>query len=108
MITNPWFGKNKPLMSDKLQAELEAAGYNNMKPLVKYFIGNCTWLITGIEDDILYGFANIGMGVTEWGGLFSLEELGQIHRGPFWLERDLSFKHKEGTNYLEMETLNGI
>ncbi len=95
-------------MSEKLYQELVKAGYNNTKPLVKYFLANCTWLITGIEDDILYGWADLGMGCVEWGGIMGVEELGTIHRGPFWLERDLYFEHKEGTNYGSLDSLTGI
>lgn len=108
VITNPWFGKNKPLMSENLYQDLVKAGYDGQVPLVKYFMGSLTWLVTGIEDGILYGWADLGMGCVEWGGLISTDELGTIHNGPFWLERDMHFTHKDGADYGSLDSLTGI
>ena len=98
------------LLTKELIAKLTKAGYANMNPICKLFTpwGRATWLITGMEDGILYGFADIGMGCVEWGGIASLEEIEAI-RGPFGLkiERDLHWTPKEGENYCEKESLIG-
>lgn len=96
------------LLTKELTDKLTKAGYDNMTPICKLFTpwGKATWLITGIEDGILYGFADLGMGCVEWGGLATLKEFETI-RGPFGLkiERDLYWTPKEGENYCEMESL---
>jgi hypothetical protein len=98
------------LLTKELTTKLEASGYKNMKPIVKLFNpwGSATWLLTGMEDGILYGYADLGMGCVEWGGIASLEEFEAI-RGPFGLkiERDLYWTPKEGANYCEKESLIG-
>ena len=98
------------LLTDELKKKLTKAGYANMNPICKLFTpwGRSTWLITGIEDGILYGFADLGMGCVEWGGIASLEELESI-RGPFGLkiERDLYWTPAAGVNYCERESLIG-
>lgn len=99
------------LLTNELATKLNKAGYNNMTPIVKLFCpwGAGTWLLTGEEDGILYGYADLGMGCVEWGGIASLEELESI-RGPFGLklERDLYWSHEEGVNYLDMDSLVGV
>lgn len=96
------------LLTVDLKKKLTKAGYANMKPLCKLFTpwGRATWLITGIEDGILYGFADLGMGCVEWGGIGSVEELEAI-KGPFGLkvERDLYWTATDGANYTQMESL---
>ena len=98
------------LLTKELTAKLKKAGYANMNPICKLFTpwGRATWLITGIEDGILYGFADLGMGCVEWGGIASLEEMEAI-RGPFGLkvERDLYWEPKEGAEYCQLESLVG-
>ena len=82
-----------------------------MRPICKLFTpwGKATWLITGIENGILYGFADLGMGYCEWGSIATIEEMESI-RGPFGLkiERDLYWTPKEGFNYLELNSLMGV
>jgi len=74
-----------------------------------YALGRATWLITGMEDGILYGYADLGMGCVEWGGIESLEGLEAV-RGPFGLkvERDLYWTPKEGVEYNQLESLAGV
>lgn len=88
--------------------ELVKAGYRNMTPILKLFGGPLTWLVTGIEDGILYGYGDLGMGCVEWGSLCHESELSTLRCGIGYLERDRYWTHKEGTNYLELETLTGI
>lgn len=87
---------------------LTDAGYNGEKPIVKLFMGNLTWLVTGIEDGLLYGYADLGQGVVEWGSLCHESELPTLKVGPAYLERDRYFEHKEGAKYLELDSLSGI
>ena len=96
------------LLTADLKKKLTKAGYDNMKPICKLFMpwGRATWLITGMEDGILYGYANLGYG-TEWGGIGTLEELEAI-RGPFQMkiERDLYWTPPEKeVNYFELTAL---
>ena len=96
------------LLTADLKKKLTKAGYNNMNPLCKLFTpwGRATWLITGIEDGILYGFADLGMGCVEWGGIGSIEQLEAI-KGPFGLrvERDLYWIDDPTVNYMDMDSL---
>lgn len=99
------------LLTKELTEKLNRAGYAGTKPICKLFTpwGRATWLITGIEDGILYGYADLGMGCVEWGGIASLEELEAI-RGPFGMriERDLYWEPVEGeVEYGLMESLIG-
>jgi len=98
------------LLTAELKKKLTKAGYTNMNPICKLFTpwGRSTWLITGIEDGILYGFADLGMGCVEWGSIASIEELESI-RGPFGLkiERDLYWTPAAVVNYCERESLIG-
>lgn len=89
-------------------AALTKAGYEGSVPLVKLFMGPLTWLVTGIEDGILYGYADLGMGCVEWGGLCHESELPTMKVGIAYLERDMHWTHKDGAKYLEMESLVGI
>lgn len=89
-------------------AALVKAGYQGSVPLVKLFMGPLTWLVTGIEDGILYGYADLSMGCVEWGGLCHESELPTMKVGIAYLERDRHWSHKEGAKYLEMESLMGI
>jgi hypothetical protein len=99
------------LLTKELTEKLNRAGYAGTKPICKLFTpwGRATWLITGIEDGILYGYADLGMGTVEWGGIASLEELEAI-RGPFGMriERDLYWEPVDGeVEYCGMESLIG-
>jgi hypothetical protein len=99
------------LLTKELTEKLNRAGYAGTKPICKLFTpwGRATWLITGIEDGILYGYADLGMGCVEWGGIDSVESLQAI-RGPFGMkiERDLYWEPVEGeVEYCGMESLIG-
>jgi len=98
------------LLTKELTTKLTKAGYNNDKPICKLFTpwGRATWLLTGMEDGILYGWADLGMGCVEHGGIASLEEFEAI-RGPFGMkvERDLYWTAKEGVSYSRMDSLVG-
>jgi hypothetical protein len=99
------------LLTKELTAKLNRAGYAGTKPICKLFVpwGRSTWLITGIEDGILYGYADLGMGCVEWGGIESVESLEAV-RGPFGMkiERDLYWSPKDGeVEYCGMESLIG-
>jgi len=88
--------------------KLVEAGYQNMTPIIKLFVENLTWLVTGIEDGILYGYADLGMQCVEWGSLCHESELPTMKGRIAYLERDRYFQHKDGAKYLEMESLVGI
>ena len=99
------------LLTKELTEKLNRAGYAGTKPICKLFTpwGRATWLITGIEDGILYGYADLGMGTVEWGGIESVESLEAV-RGPFGMriERDLYWEPVEGeVEYCGMESLIG-
>jgi hypothetical protein len=99
------------LLTKELTEKLNRAGYAGTKPICKLFVpwGRSTWLITGIEDGILYGYADLGMGCVEWGGIESVESLEAV-RGPFGMkiERDLYWEPVEGeVEYCRMESLVG-
>lgn len=95
------------ITKDQMKA-LKNAGYNGARPIVKLFSGNLTWLITGIEDGILYGWADLGMECVEWGGLVDVSELPTFKVGPFYLERDRYFVDDPSVNYGELDSLTGI
>ena len=96
------------LLTKEIERKLVKAGYDGNRPICKFFTpwGRATWLITGIEDGILYGFADLGGGFVEWGGIGTIEELEAI-KGPFGLkiERDLYWTATDGANYTQMESL---
>ena len=99
------------LLTAELKKKLIKAGYDNTKPICKLFTpwGKATWLITGMDEDgILYGYADLGMGCVEWGGIDSLDAFERL-RGPFGLkiERDLYWTPKDEVNYCEKESLIG-
>jgi hypothetical protein len=99
------------LLTAELKKKLTKAGYTNMKPICKLFVpwGRATWLITGMEDGILYGYADLGMGCVEWGGIETVEGLEAV-RGPFGMriERDLYWEPVDGeVEYCRMESLIG-
>lgn len=96
------------LITGSQYEELVKAGYQNMKPIVKLFGGPLTWLVTGIEDGILYGYADLSMGCVEWGGLCNESELPTLKTGIAYLERDRHWKHTEGTKYLLLDSLIGV
>lgn len=89
--------------------QLIKGGYNNRTPIVKLFGGPLTWLVTGIEDGVLYGFADWnGYECVRWGSLTTIEELPTMKISVFYLERDKYFVHKDGTDYLNMKSLVGV
>lgn len=99
------------IFTKEIDEKLKKVGYNNDRPIFKLFTPwtNCTWLVTGEEDGILYGWGDIGQQCVEWGGLFSREEVEAI-RGPLnmKIERDLNWKDDPTVNYGEMDTLIGV
>jgi hypothetical protein len=99
------------LLTVELMEKLSKAGADSAVPLCKLFTpwGAGTWLITGIEHGILYGFADLGMGCVEWGSIGTLGELEAI-RGRFGLkiERDLFWTARADLNYFELDSLVGI
>lgn len=79
--------ENFPLLSQ------EGKGYD-AECIAKYFMGNCTWLITEAEprndDYVMFGYCDRGLGSPEWGYVL-LSELEAIS-DPFFgfkVERDL-------------------
>jgi hypothetical protein len=84
---------------------------NNKVPICKFFTpwGSATWLITGEEDGILYGYADLGMGCVEYGAIASIQEMEAI-RGPFGLtiERDLYWTPKKDVNYESFSSLLNV
>jgi len=89
--------------------KLTEAGDQNMVPIIKLFVENLTWLVTGITPDgRLWGYADLGFGDVEWGSLCFEDELPTMKGRIAYLERDRYFKHKDGAKYLEMESLVGI
>jgi hypothetical protein len=99
------------LLTADLKKALIKAGYDNETPICKLFTpwGKATWLVTGIENNIIIGYADLGMGCVEWGGIATVEEFESIC-GPFGLkiERDLYWTPKEGEKYCERESLMGV
>lgn len=97
------------LLINKAQYRLLlAAGYDGTVPIVKLFCGPATYLLTGIEDGIAYGYADLSMGCVEWGGICAVDDFATMKVGPFYFERDRHFSHVEGTNYLDLDSLVGI
>jgi hypothetical protein len=103
-IRNAWM----VLITKSQYGKLVKAGYSNKKPIIKLFLGSLTWLVTGIEDGILYGYADLSMGCVEWGSLCYENELPEIRKGPFYLERDRNWEPKENADYLNMDSLIGV
>jgi len=68
--------------------------FPNVKPIVKFFGGSATWLISEIypDNDTLFGLCDLGLGCPEYGTV-SLSELKSLRIPPFGLgvERDLLF-----------------
>lgn len=85
--------KNKvmTLITKSQMRELAKAGYNNEVPILKFFLGPITWYATCVEDEILYGYGDMGMGIVEWGSLTALEELPNIKSSFIYMERDKWF-----------------
>ena len=89
--------------------KLIAGGAENMKPIIKLFMGNLTWLVTGIDaSGRLWGYADLGMGCVEFGTLCFESELPTLKVGFAYLERDRGWKHQDGVKYLEMDSLMGV
>ena len=97
------------LIQQKQYDKLIKAGWEGMTPIIKLFVENLTWLVTGIDSDgYLSGYADLGMGCVEWGSLCHIDELPTIKGRIAFLERDRHFKHKDGTKYLDLTSLSGI
>lgn len=73
--------------NQKLQDGAEAT-----KPVVKFFGGAATWLLTELDPETgdAYGLCDLGMGYPEL-GYVSLVEICE-RKGFPWIERDLHFK----------------
>ena len=99
------------LLTVELMEKLSKAGADSYVPLCKLFTpwGAGTWLITGIEGGVLHGFADLGMGCVEWGGIATLGEMEAI-RGRFGLkiERDLFWTARADLDYFGLDSLVGI
>lgn len=95
------------LITKAQYTKLVEAGYQNMRPIIKLFGGPLTWLVTGIEDGILYGYADLGMGCVEWGGLISEDELPTLKTGIAYLERDRYFEDDPSIKWLDKTSLVG-
>ena len=100
------------LLTAELKKTLTKAGYDNETPICKLFTpwGKATWLITGIEDGILYGYADLGMGCVEHGSIATIEEMESI-RGPFQMkiERDLYWTPPEKeVEYWKLDSLMSV
>lgn len=67
---------------------------NPVKPIVKFFGGPATWLISEMypDNDTLFGLCDLGLGCPDHGTV-SLSELKSLRIPPFGLgvERDLLF-----------------
>lgn len=88
---------------------LKKAGSEGMTPIIKLFVENLTWLVTGIDEDgILYGYADLGMDCVEWGSLCHEDELPNIKGRIAYLERDRHWTPKPEDKYLEMNSLIGV
>jgi len=65
-----------------------------IKPIVKFFGGSATWLISEMhpDNDTLFGLCDLGLGTPDYGTV-SLSELQSLKIPPFGLgvERDLLF-----------------
>ena len=69
------------LLTAELTKKLKKAGYNNTKPICKLFTpwGNCTWLLTSMDSNgIISGWACLGQGCVEHGGIATLEDLRRL------------------------------
>ncbi len=88
--------------------KLLKSGSKGMTPIIKLFGGPLTWLVTGIEDGLLYGYADIGQQCVEWGSLIHISELPTLKTGIAYIERDRWFKPQPLVKYLELDSLSGI
>ena len=99
-----------PVMTLITKAEYEKlvkAGHPNMRPIIKLFVENLTWLVTGIEDGLLYGYADLGMDCVEWGSLCHEDDLPAMKGRIAYLERDRYFKDSPEVNWLDKDSLVG-
>lgn len=100
------------LLTAELKKKLTKAGYDNETPICKLFTpwGKATWLVTGIENNIIIGWADLGMGCVEHGSIATIEEMESI-RGPFQMkiERDLFWSPPEKeVEYWKLDSLMGV
>lgn len=106
-IKNP----SMTLITKKQMKQLLQNGADSEIPVVKLFMGPLTWLVTGIEDDVLYGYGEFTQGCVEFGSLTYISELPKIRFAYGYLERDRYYtpnKELKLKDYCEMETLTGI
>jgi hypothetical protein len=96
------------LITKSQMEQLIKAGYEGTRPVVKLFCCQVTWLVTGIEDGILYGYGCLEQGCVEWGGLCHVDELAGMKVGPFYFERDYHFVDKVTVEYGSLDSLVGI
>lgn len=107
----------KQLLPESIKAQLLAANSQTTKtPICKWFnpTGAQTWILFAAEeyqgeDTILYGCADLGFGVVEYGPM-SLEEMLQFRRMGLGIERDINWKadpKKDLAYYLNLDTLAG-
>lgn len=78
----------------KLLANAKIGDASKTKPVLKLFGGSaCTWLISEMDGDLLFGLCDLGLGEAEL-GYVSLSELESIKFPPFGLpvERDAWFE----------------
>lgn len=88
------------------QENQKQIGKADFAPVVKFFGGNCTWLVTEYDPEsrMFFGLADLGMGHPELGWI-SRDELEELRFPPFRLpvERDLySTYDKPLSYYLEL------
>jgi len=95
------------LITKAQYTQLIKAGDKNTRPIVKLFVENLTWLVTGIRNGILYGYADLGMQCVEWGSLCHESELPTLKGRIAYLERDYYFKDDPSVNWMKKETLVG-
>lgn len=104
-IKNKWM----TLITKAQMTQLLKAGSKSMVPVIKLFMANITWYVTGIEDGILYGYGDLGQGIVEYGSLTTVDELPTIRYRMGYMERDRYFKANKkltGEDYLAMERLS--
>lgn len=94
------------ILTDVQLAALKAVPHGSSKPIQKIFGGAGTWLLCSMEEDgdTMWGFADIGFGVVEFGTI-SLRELEELRIPPLNmpLERDKFF---DGCDYTMQELLS--
>jgi hypothetical protein len=104
-IKNKWM----TLITKAQMTKLLKGGSKSMTPVIKLFMANITWYVTGIDDGILYGYGDLGQGIVEYGSLTTIAELPTIRHRFGYMERDRYFKPNKklkGEDYLAMKSLS--